>query len=84
MLIWVVGVAAAVAGILLGYWLRSTSAKAQNAAFEALASEREKTAVSLREELQGKSESERNLAARLSGVEAELRNERQNLQETQG
>ena len=79
--IWVVGVVGAVAGILLGYWLRGTSAKAQNAAFEALASEREKTATGLREELQAKSESERNLAARLSGLEAELRNERQNLAE---
>ncbi|MGB7267155.1 MAG: DNA recombination protein RmuC [Terracidiphilus sp.] len=81
MLIWVVGAVAAVAGILLGYWLRSTSAKAQNAAFEALAAEREKNAARLREELQGKSESERNLAARVSGLEAELRNERQNLAE---
>jgi len=79
--IWVVGVVAAVAGILLGYWLRSASAKARSAAFEALAAEREKTAASLREELQGKSESERGLAARVSGLEAELRNERQNLAE---
>ena len=79
--IWVVGGIAAVAGILLGYWLRSTSAKAQSAAFEALAGEREKTAAALREELQRKSESERNLAASVSGLEAELRNERQNLKE---
>lgn len=79
--IWVVGVIAAVAGILLGYWLRSASAKAQNAAFEALAAEREKTAAGLREELQEKSQSERDLAAHVSGLEAELRNERQNLAE---
>lgn len=76
-----VGAIAAVAGILVGYWLRSALAKAQNAAFEALAAEREKTATSLRQELQGKSESERNLAARVSGLEAELRSQRQNLQE---
>ncbi|MGA3130619.1 MAG: DNA recombination protein RmuC [Terracidiphilus sp.] len=79
--IWIAGAVAAIAGILVGFWLRSASAKAQSAAFEALATEREKTAAGLREELQGKSESERNLAARVSGLEAELRNERQNLAE---
>ena len=79
--IWVVGVVAAVAGILVGYWLRSASAKAQSSAFEALAGEREKTAAGLREELRGKTASERDLAARVSALEAELRNERQNLAE---
>jgi DNA recombination protein RmuC len=79
--IWIAGVVAAVAGILVGFWLRGASAKVQSAAFEALATEREKTAAGLREELMGKSESERNLAARVSGLEAELRNERQNLAE---
>jgi DNA recombination protein RmuC len=79
--IWVVGVVAAVAGILVGYWLRSASSKAQSAAFEALAAERERAAAGLRGELQGKSEAERDLAARVSGLEAELRNERQNLKE---
>jgi DNA recombination protein RmuC len=77
--IWVVGVVAAVAGVLVGYWLRSASAKAHSAAFEALAGEREKTAAGLREELQGKTASERDLAARVSALEAELRNERQNM-----
>jgi DNA recombination protein RmuC len=77
----IVGAIAAVAGILVGYWLRSASAKAQSAAFEALAAEREKTAAGLREELQAKTNSERDLAARVSGLEAELRNERQNLAE---
>jgi DNA recombination protein RmuC len=77
----IVGAIAAVAGILVGYWLRSASAKAQSAAFEALAAEREKTAAGLREELQAKSDAERDLAARVSGLEAELRNERQNLAE---
>ncbi len=79
--IWVVGLAAGAAGILVGYWLRNASAKAQSSAFEALATEREKTAAGLREDLQGKSEAERDLAARVSGLEAELRNERQNLKE---
>jgi DNA recombination protein RmuC len=79
--LWIVGAVGAVAGILLGYWLLCASAKAQSAAFEALAAEREKMAAGLREELQAKSESERNQAARVSGLEAELRNERQNLQE---
>jgi len=79
--IWVVGVLTAVAGFLLGYWLRGTSAKAQSAASVALATEREKAAATLRDELQAKADSERGLAARVSGLEAELRNERQNLAE---
>ena len=49
--IWVVGAAAAVAGILVGYWMRNASAKAQCATFEALAAEREKRAGELTREV---------------------------------
>ncbi len=86
--IWVVGVAAAVAGILLGYWLRSASAKAQNAAFEALASEREKRAGQLSGEIDGlraslasKTDEAGRAAATVAELNAKLENERQNLQE---
>src|ERR1019366_1271121 len=110
---------AALAGIILGYWLRHASAKgekaqldrraedlaadltavradfasaqalsASRAGFESLAAEREKTSCqlvaerdALRAELQTKSEAERIHSARISQLEAELRNERQNLAE---
>src|ERR1017187_7520169 len=110
---------AALAGILLGYWLRNSSAKGEKlalehrlgeltadlsalrmeltqaqtlasarAGFESLAAEREKTAFQLAEErnelraeLQGKIEAERLHSARIGQLEAELQNERQNLQE---
>lgn len=97
----VVGVAAALAGILVGFWLRDASAKgdkaqlaaaqaqgqkeaAARAGFESLAAEREKTIAQMgaelagvREELQAKSATERNQAARIAELEAELRAERQ-------
>ena len=106
--VWIVGVIAAIAGILIGFWLRSASAKERGAelardlavvkgelahtqtestaraGFEALAAERGKTVEGLRNELQTKAESERMLAARVKELEAELRNERQNLAEKLG
>jgi DNA recombination protein RmuC len=110
---------AALAGILLGYWLCHASAKAEKvqltrsaderladlntlraelasvqalsasrAGFESLAAEREKSACqltserdALRSELQAKTEAERLQSATISQLEAELRNERQNLAE---
>ena len=110
---------AALAGILLGYWLRNVLANkekqqtdvrlgelnanlgdvkaelaqalklaADRAGFESLAGEREKSVEqltgdrdSLRTELQFRVESERVQSARISGLEAELNNERQNLAE---
>ena len=113
-----VGVAA-VAGILVGFWLRSTDARAERitlehqnheigealararaelsqnasdstgrAASEALAAEREKTIAQmvaerdmLRADLQARVESEKAQATRMGELEADLRNERQNLAE---
>jgi DNA recombination protein RmuC len=110
---------AALAGILLGYWLCHASAKAEKAqltgsaderladlntlraelasvqalaasraGFESLAAEREKSACqltserdTLRSELQAKTEAERLQSATIGQLEAELRNERQNLAE---
>ena len=110
---------AALAGLLIGYWLRSTAAKKERqqleqrladaagnlaslradliqaqslagnrAGFESLSGERAKTIEqltadrdSLRSELQSRMENERAQAARLSALEAELKNERQNLAE---
>jgi DNA recombination protein RmuC len=110
---------AALAGILLGYWLCHVSAKAEKAqlarsaderladltalraevasvqalsasraGFESLAAEREKSACqltserdALRSELQAKTEAERLQSATIGQLEAELRNERQNLAE---
>jgi DNA recombination protein RmuC len=115
----IIAALAALAGILLGYWLRNASAKteqlqlaqraaelaadllvlraecakaqalsATRAGFESLAAEREKTACqlasdrdALRAELGVKAEAERLHSARISELEAELRNERQNLAE---
>ena len=87
----IAGVVAAIAGIVVGFWLRSASARrdltqvqaesAARAGFEALATEREKAAAGLREELQTRAEAERLNAARVKELEAELRNERQNMAE---
>lgn len=119
-------VAAALAGIILGYWLRQLSARNEKtfaeaeqarltqrsaelaaelaalrgemsqvrelaerrAGFESLCLERERTIATLTAErdqalldVQGKGETERGLAARVRELEADLRNERQNLQE---
>ncbi len=103
--VWIVGIVAAIAGILVGFWLRSASAKERgaeltrdltaakselarvqvestaHAGFEALAAERGKMLDALREELQSKADAERTLAARVKELEADLRNERQNLAE---
>ncbi|MGO8758282.1 MAG: DNA recombination protein RmuC [Terracidiphilus sp.] len=54
---------------------------AARAGFEALAAEREKIADGLRTELQARTDAERTLAARVKELEAELRNERQNMAE---
>jgi DNA recombination protein RmuC len=87
----IAGVVAAIAGIVVGFWLRSASARrdlaqvqaesAARAGFEALATEREKSVAGLRQELQTKAEAERLNAARVKELEAELRNERQNMAE---
>jgi DNA recombination protein RmuC len=115
----ILGVAAAFIGILLGFWLRGASGKAEKtqleqraqeqaealsslrlelmkaqgesaarAGFESLAIERER-AISqlgaereaLRGELQAKGAVESQSSARISQLEADLRNERQNLAE---
>ncbi len=60
---------------------QAQSESAVRAGFEALAAEREKSVDSLRSELRLKAESERSLSARVREVEAELRNERQNVAE---
>ena len=54
---------------------------AARAGFEAVARERERSIGEFRGELQTKAESERLLNARVKELEAELRNERQNIQE---
>ena len=106
---------AALAGILVGYWIRSLSVNREKlqfenrltevardlgemkaelvqaqslastrAGFESLAAEREKTAAqiaadrdSLRADLQSRIKNEREQSARISGLEAELRKERE-------
>ena len=113
------GIVAAFVGIVVGFWLRGASAKAEKtllerrtqelagelsalrgelaqcqadsatrAGFESLASERERTISQLgserdglREELQTKSALQTQSSARISQLEADLRNERQNLAE---
>jgi DNA recombination protein RmuC len=101
----IIGAVAAIAGILIGFTLRGTSAAkrstelerdlaaarseiaqaqtqlAARAGYEALAAEREKAIGAIRGELQAKADSERLLNARVKELEAELRNERQNIQE---
>ena len=86
--IWVVGVVAAVAGILVGYWLRSASARAQSSAFEALATEREKRAGQLRGEVDAlraslatKTDEAGRLAATVAELNAKLESEQKNLAE---
>lgn len=92
--VWIIGIIAAIAGILVGFSLRSFFARSEKvelaqtkselaarAGFEALAAERQKSIDSLHAELQAKSESERLLSARVKELEAELRNERQNIAE---
>jgi DNA recombination protein RmuC len=113
------GIVAAFVGILVGFWLRSASAKAERtqlerraqelvdelsaarseltrvqaesgarAGFESLAYERERTIGQLAGErdalqkmLQSQSDEERKSASRISQLEAELKSERQGLQE---
>ena len=112
-------VVAAFVGILVGFWLRTASAKAEKAqlerhaqdlagelsavraelaqsqaessaraGFESLAAERERTIQQLtaereglRQELRTESDAARTQAARISQLEADLKNERQNLEE---
>ncbi|MDR3750524.1 MAG: DNA recombination protein RmuC [Terracidiphilus sp.] len=112
-------VVAAFVGILVGFWLRTASAKAEKAqlerhaqdlagelsavraelaqsqaessaraGFESLAGERERTLQQLtaereglRQELKSESDAARTQTARISQLEAELKNERQNLEE---
>src|ERR1035437_7771628 len=88
----IIGIAAAfigiVLGIVLGFWLRAASAKAERAGAESLAEERAKTIGQLtserdglRLEYQDKVATESQTASRIKELETELRNERQNLQE---
>jgi DNA recombination protein RmuC len=86
--IWVVGVIAAVVGIIVGYWLRSTSAKAQCATFEALAAEREKRAGELTGEIgalrlsaAAKADEASRSAATIAELNAKLENEQKNMAE---
>jgi DNA recombination protein RmuC len=86
--VWVVGAIAAVAGILVGYWLRSASAKAQCAGFAALAEEREKRAGQLAGEIDGlrasvaaKSDEASRSAATVAELNAKLENEQKNMAE---
>ena len=71
-----------------GELAQSQAESAARAGFESLAAEREKTIKQLsveregmRQELQAKTDAENRFAARISQLEAELRSERQNLQE---
>jgi DNA recombination protein RmuC len=81
----ILGVAAAFVGVLVGFWLRAASARAEKTMLEKaneklaadLLTEREHAHV----ELQGKAEAERVQAVRISRLEAELDNERKNLAE---
>ena len=115
----IIAAAAALAGIVLGFWLKGTSEKAEKAqlenrcaeqgrdlaavradlvkaqtdaaaraGFEALAAERNRTIEQLNAEqeklrsaMQGNAQTERDLSARVKELEAELRNERQNMAE---
>jgi DNA recombination protein RmuC len=84
----IAGLIAAVAGILMGYWLRSTSAKAQCATFEALAAEREKRAGeltaeigALRTSIAAKADEASRSAATVAELNAKLENEQKNMAE---
>jgi DNA recombination protein RmuC len=86
--IWVVGAVVAVAGILVGYWLRNASAKAQSSAFEALAGEREKRAgqltgevEALRASVAAKTDEASRSAATIAELNAKLENEQKNMAE---
>lgn len=79
------GIVAAFVGILLGFWLRGASAKAEKAQLERrnqelsseFAAERER----VRMELKARAEVERDQAASISRLQADLDNERKNLAE---
>jgi DNA recombination protein RmuC len=79
------GIVAAVVGILVGFWLRGASSKAEKAQLERtneglrteLAGERERS----RAELHTRAEVERAQVAAISKLEADLDNERKNLAE---
>jgi len=60
---------------------QAQSESAARAGYEALAAEREKSIGDIRGELQATTESERRLNARVKELEADLRNERQNIPE---
>jgi DNA recombination protein RmuC len=108
----IAAVIAAIAGILVGFWLRGKSARTENAqlemrvaelarnldamkteliqtqadsaaraGFQALATERENALSITRDELRAKADAERTQGARIKELEAELRNERQNIAE---
>jgi DNA recombination protein RmuC len=86
--IWVVSIVAALAGILLGYWLRHASAKAQCYAFEALAAEREKRVGeltgevgALRASVAARTDEASRLAATVAELNAKLENEQKNMAE---
>ena len=86
--IWVVSIVAALAGILLGYWLRHASAKAQCSAFEALAAEREKRVGeltgevgALRASVAARTDEASRLAATVAELNAKLENEQKNMAE---
>jgi DNA recombination protein RmuC len=86
--VWIVGVIAAAAGTLVGYWLRNASAKAHSAAFEALAGEREKRAGqlmgeidALRASVAGKADEASRSAATVAELNAKLENEQKNMAE---
>lgn len=79
------GIAAALMGVVVGFGLRASAAKAEKSLLEKrsgeltaeLLKERERAHV----ELQGKVEAERMQAARISRLEAELENERKSMAE---
>jgi DNA recombination protein RmuC len=84
----IVGAIAAVAGILVGYWLRGALAKAQSAALETLAAEREKRIgelggeiEALRASLAAKTDEAGRLAATVAELNAKLESEQKNLAE---
>jgi DNA recombination protein RmuC len=68
-------------GAAKGELAQAQAESAARAGFEALALERGKTVEELRGKLEAKTESERSLSARAEGLEADLRNERQNTAE---
>jgi len=80
-----VGVGAALLGILVGFLLRSFSGKAEKLLLERRIADQESELKTERErhhvELQGKAEADRTHAARISRLEADLENERKNMAE---